>query len=215
MPTNQDGQGPDAGTQPTPPAPTPDVGASFQRLLDRSDDAVALARQLFEERYQDREQRRQLQAQLDALAPKVPTAGQVVLSAEEAQLLEAYRGLGEVEGLRTLQTQAATAQRELSVRKAAEAVKWNVAALNKLAPEGTALTVEEGVAYLVEGADRHPLTEYAQTHWPEFLVALQNGQGASGGTPYPAQSGGARPPAKTNASVAKGILSRAYSTSKE
>ena len=43
MPTNQDGQGPDAGTQPTPPAPTPDVGASFQRLLDRSDDAVALA----------------------------------------------------------------------------------------------------------------------------------------------------------------------------
>ncbi len=211
MPTNQDGQGPDAGTQPTPPAPTPDVGASFQRLLDRSDDAVALARQLFDERYQDREQRRQLQAQLDELKAKVPTAGQVVLSAEEAQLLADYRGLGEVEGLRTLQTQAATAQRELSVRKAAETNKWNVAALNKLVPEGTTLTVEEGVAYLVEGADRHPLTEYAQTHWPEFLVALQNGQG-SGGTPYPPQSGGAgSPPAKTNAKVAKDILSRAYS----
>lgn len=213
MPTETDGQGPNAGTP--PPAQTPDVGASFQRLLDRSDDAVALARQLFDERFQDREQRRQLQAQLDELKAKVPTAGQVVLSAAEAQLLEAYRGLGDVEGLRTLQTQAATAQRELSVRKAAEANKWNVAALNKLAPEGTTLTVEAGVAYLVEGADRHLLTEYAQTHWPEFLVALQNGQG-SGGTPYPPQSGGAgTPPAKTNAKVAKDILSRAYSTSKE
>jgi len=197
------------------PAAQPDVAASFARLLGRSDDAVALAQQLFNERYQDREKHRTLQEQLDTLRTQVPGEGQVILSQADAEALNAYRELGEVESLRATQETARTARRELGLRTAAEAAKYSVAALTKLAPEGSEFDVQEGTAYLVQGEDRHPLTEYAEQHWPEFLVALQ-GPAAGGGTAYPPQSGGGgKAPSQTSAAVAKTILARAYQTSKE
>ena len=191
--------------------------AAFQRLLDRyKNDGIALAGQLFSENYQHREKLRQLEQQLTETAGKVPAAGTVVLSGDEAKAWAAYTALGKPEEVKTyldertqLQGKLQGMERETTLRSVADVVGYKpsvLANLDRMAKaEGKALafdvrdTTVDGkpikVAYVKDGDKETALTDYAASNWADFLPALAAQGGAQAQTPpagtrYPAQHAG-------------------------
>jgi hypothetical protein len=183
------------------PAPAPP--ADFANLLNRSADATALARQLYEDNATARSRIRELEG-------RVPGEGALVLSAEQAQQWSAYQQLGTdpaALGQQLQQAQQAAAdlsrlQRESLVRDVAAVAGFKPAVLAdragdlEIAVRETTVNgqaVKQAVA-VVNGADV-PLADYARQHWADYLPALQVTPAAPTGTLLPPQAPAGSPPA--------------------
>lgn len=202
---------------PPPPAPTPDANAGIQALIARhNNDLMRVIDHLYGDNFGLREKNRELKAKNQELEGKVPGQGAVVLSADEAKLLETYKALGELELLKTALNERDQVKGELGVlrrdgilRDVAEAGGFKFGVLRTLSGN-TALNggdlefeireVEDGgqkkrVPYVKNGTgEAKPLADYAKTAWADFLPALSQQPQQSAGTPYPAQNAGSPPP---------------------
>lgn len=188
-----------AATQ-TPAVPA-DPAAAFTRLLERNqNDGVGLARQLYQENYQYRQQLRDLQGQL-------PAAGTAVLTPEQAQAWNVYQQIGAPDAVRTALTERQQLQAEIATLRQ-EGVLRDIASiqgydLDVLRTVGGTLTyvikdeTKDGKAVKVvyvtsEDGTEIPITQVAQQKWGKFLPALQpQATTQRSGTPLPR---GALPP---------------------
>jgi hypothetical protein len=161
-----------------------DPNEGFKRLLDKhNNDALQIARQLYDDNYREREQNRQLKQQLADLQGKVPSNGSVVLSADDAKALEAYRALGGVDDLKTSITNLATMRKNELLREAAEAHKFKPQVLQRLAADLDITVKETGdgkdrrkVAYVKDGDKELSLDKYAEREWSDFMPSLSAGE---------------------------------------
>jgi len=178
------------------------VNASISRLIERQQDRIS-----------------ELSSELDAVRGKLPADGAVVLSAEEAKTLEAYRVLGKPEEVTAkidagheAATKLADAESAESWSSAAEAHGYKPSVLLPLAKKDALSVVEmktvqpeEGdpveVAIVRQGekGDSVRLDDYAKEHWADFLPALASEaeteeKPTAAATPYPRQvaKGGSR-----------------------
>lgn len=173
--------------------------SALQRLLDRyKGDAMALAEKLFSENFTYREKQRQLEQQVTELSGKVPTAESVVLTGADATAWATYKALGKPEDIKQgldertkLQGDLATKDRNELIRGVAEVAGYKPSVLAKLdstaKAEGKALGFElrdvtvDGkaakVAYVKDGDNASPLTDYATTNWADFIPSLTAAQG--------------------------------------
>lgn len=152
------------------------IDASLTRLIERQQERIA-----------------SLGAEVEGLRTKLPAEDAVVLTADEAATLEAYRKLGKPDEITKQLEAGETAAATLAEKDAAES--WGQAAtahgykssvLLPLAKQAGLAVVElktvqpEGeedpreVAMVREGEDGTPtrLDEYAKEHWDDFLPAL-------------------------------------------
>lgn len=176
-------------TDPTPHADPAEDGEKRTRASDMLEqygrDALRLAEKLADvqsDNYSLREKNRALRQQVTEAAGKVP-AGSVVLSAEDAQALEAYRALGKPEDVKTklesltpVQQELHGLKRERAITKAAEAAGFKPAVLNTLAGD-LDIQVKPGqdgkpLAVVVKDGAETALTDFAKAEWAEFLPAL-------------------------------------------
>jgi hypothetical protein len=188
------------GGSPAPAAASAgDPMAAFQNLLNRSSDAAALARQLFDENYRYRDRVRELERQ-------VPAQGAVILSADEAALWQSYKQLGAPADVQKVITEGKTLKRDLELRDVASAAGYSVDVLRTLAGELAFEVRDEqkdnkpvkAVYVKVDGKDI-PAETYAAQQWAAFLPALKPAQQSQAGAPAvgatnPAGSRGQTPP---------------------
>lgn len=97
MPTETETETPVSTTPPTPESKAPDVTAA-EKLIAKHDSAAAAVLALMGENYRARDDKRQAEA-------KVPPAGSVVLTADEAKAWDAYRTLGKPEDVRKIKAE--------------------------------------------------------------------------------------------------------------
>lgn len=198
-----------------------------------SGDAMRMAEKFAEfqeDNYQLREKNRQLKADLDAAAKRVPADGAVVLSADDAKAWDAYQKLGTPADVEKAVTDGKTSgeklaalERNESVRAAAAAEQLNADALLALPnlPAITLKDVKDGEATVkrafvtIEGGQETALRDFGkQTYaalWPAVEATGEQQQaGAGSGRKVPAQSsesgtGNAR------AATVQGAVKRLYS----
>lgn len=196
-----------------------DVLRGLQNLLGKhNDNANDVAKLLYTDNYELRDQIRTLKEQL-------PPAGAIVLAGDDVAAWEAYRALGAPDALTTAleekdqaQGELATLRRASVLREAAEATGYNANVLTNLDREALAYELREQtqdgktvkIAYVKDGeGDAVPLSQYAEQHWTDFLPALRPEESRRApGTPFPRQSGHNGTPPSTN--PAKEYLSRMY-----
>ena len=211
------GQGGDPAPAPAPapnPSPAPDVQASFDRLLsNRGGDSSAVGLMLYQENYQLRERRRQLEEENTQLRAKLPGEGAIVLNRAEAQRWQAYQALGNPEEVQTSLTELQTLRRNGELSQIAEVVKYKPSVFQKLDKDAGGLAYEvkeieengkkEKRAFVTvkdqAGAEQTiPLQQYAEQHWSDFLPALRNEQQAApSGTDFVRQNPGGGAPANS------------------
>lgn len=184
------------------PEERPAWAVNFEKRLQQAGDATRLAETLYRDNYAQREEIR-------ALKEKQPVAGAVVLSADDAAQLEAYRALGTPDALKTLATErqtfaseAATLKHDANLRRAAAAHGYKANVLKQIVGslpiemvDAKGDTPEQ--AYVTpEGGQRVLLTDYMAEQYADFLPSLQ----AEGAQPpeqrrtaYPAQGNGKAP----------------------
>lgn len=191
---------------------------SFERLLERhNNDGINLARELFRENYQLREDRRDLNARVEKLQGRLPDEDAVVLAGDDAATWQQYQELGTPEEIGQSLEQAEAdrearvrLERETTLRDVADAHGYDYDILSDLAGELTfevrEVTDAEAdetrrVAFVTPrdaGSDGQEarLDQYAEAHWQKYLPVLapNNGSDTDGargaGTRYPGQSGG-------------------------
>lgn len=176
------------------------VDATLTHLIERQQDRIA-----------------ELSSELDTVRGKLPAEDAVVLTADEAKTLEAYRALGKPEEITKKIESGDEAAKKLADRESSES--WEKAAtahgykptvLGPLAKKDGLAVVEmktvqpeEGDALEVaivrqgEKGESTRLDDYAKEHWSDFLPALtaEDGSDESGAqptgtgrkTPYPRQ----------------------------
>jgi hypothetical protein len=194
------GQGGQGGTQGTQPG---DDRQQLQGLLQRhNNDAMAVIATLLSENHGLRDERRTLRGQL-------PAQGAVVLSGEDVTRWQAYQQLGAVDALaqqlqaaQTTQTELAGLKRGAQLRQIAEVAGYKESVLGKL-PGVDKLAFEvreaqkdgksEQTVVVKDGAAETPIAQYAETHWSDFLPALQ-AQTQASGTTFVRQSGSGTTP---------------------
>lgn len=154
---------------------TPDEGALL-RLLEKHAEVLNDNATL-------RGQRRTLRAEIATLQAKQPAEGTVILTADDAAVLETYRTLGAPDALKKQIEESATSVAELAklrkaetVRAAAEAAGFKPSVLTTLigdldlqmkpGKEGKALAI------VVTDGKEVALVDYAKEHWGDFLPAL-------------------------------------------
>jgi hypothetical protein len=188
---------------------------NLQGLLARHQgDALAVVATLLSENHSLRDERRVLRGQL-------PAQGAVVLSPEQATQWQNYQQLGAVDVLTsaltertTLQGQLTGMQREKLIGDVASLANYKASVLGQL-PGADKLTFEirestvDGkqvkAVVVKDGTAETPLTQYAQTHWADFLPALQAApaQQQAAGTTFVAQNPGGGQPASPLDAYAK------------
>jgi hypothetical protein len=191
------------------PAPEPDLAKAIKGLLDRHGDPNAALRVVLDENYRYRDQLRDLKA-------KVPGEADVVLTGDDAKRWASYRELGDPGDLKKTLKAAADDRADVERFRRAEVydeaatlARFNAKAFRRLAEaDGLAVTIEadkkgERVPH-VKGVDDKgqealtPLTQYAETHWAEFLPSLQGGERQEpqrpNGTPRGRNPNGPPPP---------------------
>lgn len=192
-----------------PPAPPADPQAGVQALIARhNNDLMRVIDHLYGDNYSLREKNRGLKEQVKDLEGRAPKEGAVVLTKAEADLLEAYKAVGEIEALKTLQGERDQYKGELGalrkesvLRDVAETAGFKLPVLKTLAGdlEFEIKEVERDgkkvrTPFVKSGDGEKAVADYAKEVWPDFLPALQS-QPAQTGTPYPTQSaGGPTPP---------------------
>ena len=170
-------------------------------VLDRyGRDALKLAEKLSEaltDNYTLREKNRKLRVDNETLAAAKPPEGSVVLSGDDARLLDAYKALGEPGTLKQTLDAATQAHADLTtlrksevVRSAAEAHGFKPSVLSRLA-DGLELTMKEGKdkklqAFVLKDDKELALDAYAEQEWADFLPSLTQ-QPAGDGVGSPAQ----------------------------
>lgn len=171
--------------------------AGLQSLLARNgNNDSAVAQLLYQENHGHRQKIRELEG-------KVPPAGAVVLTADQAAQWQAYQQLGVPDALKTALTEADTAKANLAkheraalLGKAAEAHGYNAAVLAKLPgfeqPVALKERSENGktirTAVVQAESGEVSLNEFVQQHYAEFLPALQPQQQRAQGTRFPGQA---------------------------
>ncbi|HEU4327445.1 MAG TPA: hypothetical protein VFS21_30180 [Roseiflexaceae bacterium] len=151
----------------------------------------------------------EVRRQLSEAQGRLPAAGSVVLTAEQAAQWTAYQGLGAPDAVQQRLTEAQRTQRSLELRRVADATGYKPAVLERLAGDMAfeVRTVEgKDSIFVKDGEQQVALGDYAKQHWADFLPALQaqqpagqaQGQGQQGqqpGTFFPAQqpAAGAQP----------------------
>lgn len=194
-----------------PPAPPPaDPNAGVQALIARhNNDLMRVIDALYSENYSYREKNRTLKEQVKDLEGKAPKDGAVVLTKAEADLLEAYKALGEPELLKTslserdqIKGELGALRKESVLRDVAETAGFKLPVLKTLAGnlDFEIKEVERDgkktrTAFVKNGEGEKALADYAKEAWPDFLPALSAQPAQSAGTPFPAQSAGGTPPA--------------------
>lgn len=179
-----------------------DPAAGYQRLLERhQNNALDMARTLYDENFRYRERIRELER-------SAPAQGALVLSAEQAAQWQAYQQLGTAEGLTQQLTAAQTAQTELAglkrstlIRDVADVAGYKASVLGQL-PGADKLDFiireADGKQSVVvkDGDTETALADYAQQQWADFLPALQAGQHAqqARGTGFVRQDAGGKAP---------------------
>ncbi len=190
---NSGGNNGNGGPPPTPtpapaPQPPPSPTQGFANGLARHNgDAGQFAERLYDENFQLRETRRQLESQLETLRGQVPAESAVILTGDQAAAWAAYQELGTPDELKQQGTQLNQMTRQQQIAKAAEASGYKASVLSTLIGEAEIemrQVTQDGqqvdVAYIKAGdGEAVSLTEHAQGAWADFMPALTAaGQGA-------------------------------------
>lgn len=183
----------------------PDAQRSFDsRLAKLEGNSIGLAQQLYSENYSLREKVRLLE-------PRVVPEGATVLTGDDAKSWEAYKLLGKPEEVKQgldernqFQGELEGHKRETLLRRVADAsgFKFNILADREKAAraDGKPLAfelrevevdgVKRQVAYVKDGDEAKPATDYAREHWADYLSVLMVAQG---GDQQPTQPGVGNP----------------------
>lgn len=196
---------------PAPPAPPSDPGAGVQALIARhNNDLMRVIDHLYGENYGYREKNRALKDQVKELEGKTPKDGAVILTKAEAELLESYKALGDVDTLKTalgerdqFKGELGALQKENVLRDVADAAGFKLPVLKTLAGDlqFEIKEVEQDgkkvrTPFVKNGDGEKAIADYAKEHWADFLPALQSQPAQpAGGTPFPAQAAGSPAPA--------------------
>lgn len=178
---------PDTNTQ----LPADDnVSQAFQNLLARqNNDGLALARLLFQENYQGREERRQLQQQLQEAQMRALPAGHVAAPQADAEALASYRALGTLEALNSSLADLNGLRRNQTIHRAAGLLNLKGAVLARLLPETVEMEfrqeIHDGKAVEVPtikvNGHQQALQQYVENELKDFAPALKElTQGGSG-----------------------------------
>lgn len=181
----------------------PDQGV--QALIARhNSDLMAVISTLYAENYSYRDKIRDLKGELKDAKAKLPGDGQSVLAKAEAELLEKYKALGEIDKLAQLQGEfentrqvLGTLQKDGLLREVADVTGYKLPVLKTL---GGSLDFEikevekdgekKQVAFVKNGTgDPTPVSDYAAKNWVDFLPALQTATPPQG-TRFPSQDSG-------------------------
>jgi hypothetical protein len=166
---------------------------SFNARLAKHTDATQLAQQLFTENFSLREDKRKLNAKLEAAQGKVPADGSLVLSGEDAKAWEAIKALNlspdEIKAKLQTSTenekQLAALKRKELMREVAESEGYKATVLSTLIAADIPIEFKEvekdgkklKVAHVKvkeNGADKDiALSDYIQTNHVDFLPALR------------------------------------------
>lgn len=183
--------------------------AKLAALEAKFGSAQAALAQLYDENYKLRSDKRDLKKQL---ADATLAEDAVVLTAEEAKVLEAYKALGKPEELKTsldelggLKTKVQQGDRAAMIAAAAKAAGWEgkESVLVKLIADGDKIELRDEtvdgetvkVPYITpagEGSVPAKLADHATKEWAAFLPALgatddEGGTGTEDGTRFPGQ----------------------------
>lgn len=195
-----------------PPTPPADPAAGVQALIARhNNDLMRVIDHLYSDNYNLREKNRTLKEQVKDLEGKTPKDGGVILSKAEADLLESYKAVGDVETVKTALGERDQLKGELGVlrkdgvlRDVAEAAGFKLPVLKTLAGD-LQFEIKEidqdgkkvRTAFVKNGDGEKPVADYAKEKWADFLPALTAQPPQSGGTPFPSQSAGGPPSASS------------------
>lgn len=167
---------------------------SFQnKLTSYNNDAMVMARQLFSEAYQLREDKRKLKAKVEELQGKQPAADAVVLSADEAKTWAAIKELNlsaddikqRLQSSSDTATELAALKRKDVIREAADLEGYKANVLGEVIAADLAVEFKEVerdgknrrtafVKVKENGADKElPLSEYLESNKKDFLPALR------------------------------------------
>lgn len=179
-------------------------GRGIEALLTKAAKHEDVARQLYTENYQYRQQRKQLRAEVKKLKEQLPQDGTVVLTKEQAEDWAKYQELGKptdlqktVDDGKAAMGAVAKAQRQESLAKAAADVGYNPAVLAQMAEMHnltlSSQTIKVGEKdqvvhyFTAEGGQPVEVTQYAASNWQAFMPSLQAkadaAPAAGGGTP--------------------------------
>lgn len=173
--------------------PKPEKVKASELLERYGGDAVKMAERLADlsnDNYDLRHKNSNLTRSNDDLKGKVPAEGTVILSKDDAALLDTYRALGTPDVIKTqVETGAAAVQerdtlkRSNTIRTIADVAGYKPTVLERLGPDleyrvkdvqetvnGKAQTVKR--AFVVKDDKETPLGEYATREWTDFLSAL-------------------------------------------
>lgn len=161
---------------------------ALMRLLEKQAELLSDNSQL-------REQRRQLRQEVTDLKAKQPAEGSVMLSADDAALLENYRAIGTPDDLSKALTERDDYAGRLTARERADAIGTAAAAagykpsvLASLVGQAALSVKDVGdgkdrkqIAYIADAEGKeHRLTDYAEKNWADFLPALAPKQAGDG-----------------------------------
>lgn len=169
-----------------------DVAIGLQKRLEKAgNDAMALAADLYSENYREREANRKLKDEKAELEKKIPAEGSVVLSKADALRWEEYQKLGKVDEVKAaiterdaLKTENAGVKREQTLRDVADAMKWNLPVVKRLADglefeitdgkneKGEAVKTVQVITITGDKREAKPASEFAEKEWSEFLPSL-------------------------------------------
>ncbi len=212
--------------------------AAFKRLLEKNNnDGVRVAEKLFDENYQYRKQIRDLEKQVTDTQGKIPAAGAIILTGDEAATYQAYQAYGKPEEIKqalderaSLQGKLATKERESLLRDVADTVGYKptvLANLDRFArADGKELGYEirDAIAadgkpakavYVREGDKELSIQDYASTHWTDYMPVLapqatQVSTQTQGTRHVTQHAGSAAVTPKTTKEIAQTQLDKAY-----
>ncbi|MBA2525665.1 MAG: hypothetical protein H0V18_07780 [Pyrinomonadaceae bacterium] len=184
-----------------------DPATAFQNALAKKNgDALQLASQLFDENFSLRGEKRALKAEAEELKTKIPAADAVVLTPAQASDYDEYKALGKADELKKRLDNHATQEQEISelkqkdvLREVADLHDFKLSVLldRDKAAGGLEISFKESkgdkVALVKDGDKDTPLTEYAETHWADYMPSLKAEQ-----APQPRASSGFDPKPKGN-----------------
>lgn len=188
--SNQGQSGAGEGTSSNDDARLADLQAQLNRY---NGDALRLAEKQHERIYSLRQRAQEAEA-------SAPKEGQVIMSADQQNLLAEYKKLGTPEELLGKQSQLTKLERYQMVSNAAGVAGMNPNVLNKLLPDNATLEIGEAkdedgnatrqVLLKTDGEDPKSIDEYAKSNWADFLPALVgSSKDDEQGKPWAAQTG--------------------------
>ena len=161
----------------------PNTNAGLQRLLEKHNGSWEdTAKTLFNENFQTRERRRQVEAELAEAKALVPDGDSVVISAEDNKLLRELKDFGAPEEIKQQLNAAQQAIHERDELQRRETVRAMVPqdfhsdAVLELLPRDATLEKDGDEVVVKQGDDKQPLEQWAesmQEQKPYILLRTQ------------------------------------------